>query len=317
MKRLLVTGGRGFIGRHCLEPAIAAGYEVHATLTQGTVPDDLATLDLRWHSADLLVPGACEDLVMKLRPSHVLHAAWETTHGSYWTSPNNLSWLALGARFLAAFAACGGQRFVSVGTCAEYDWSEGHLVEGETPDNPVTFYGRIKLAHHHALMAAAEQIGFSAATGRIFFGYGPHENPKRIIPYACQRLAAGQPAKFASGHLVRDFMHANDIGRGFVALLDSELGGICNVSSGKAVLLADIVNEIGRLSGRPELVHLGALPERAGDPLELVGANSKLKGTGWRPRMTLATGLEETYWWWESHATDDRPPLGGPIGMLV
>lgn len=297
-KRLLITGGRGFIGRHSIGPALAAGYEVHATMSpSGAAP--LLPAKVKWHKVDLLAPNSIENLLAEVTPSHVLHTAWETTHGSYWSSPANLEWLGLLTRFLPAFVANGGQRFVSVGSCAEYDWSTGNLKEGEALENPHTFYGRIKLAHHHVVHAAAQQLGFSGATGRVFFGYGPHENPARIIPYACQQLAKGEPALFSSGQFERDFMHVDDIGRGFVFLLGSNIEGACNVSSGHAVSLATIVEILGEISGQSHLIEMGARPDRPDDPPLLLGNNALLRGTGWTPAIALETGLTDTYAWWQ------------------
>lgn len=296
MKRLLLTGGRGFLGRHCLEAAVKAGYEVWATASPrhaGQV--ELGVPGVTWCSVDLLQSGAVEQLIQQVRPTHMLHTAWETSHGSYWTSPANLDWLAVGAKLFKAFSECAGQRLVVAGTCAEYDWNLGYLVDDGSCDGPATFYGRVKLAHHHAMMAAAAQLGFSAATGRIFFVYGDYENPARIVPYACRQLAAGLSAGFSSGTQRRDFMHVCDVAAGFIALLDSEISGACNVSSGTAVSLGELVGMIGALAGRPDLIHLGAHPERPNEPPLLVGDNAKLTATGWRPMISLSDGLTRTY----------------------
>lgn len=298
MKRLLVTGARGFIGRACLTPALAAGYEVHAVVARRGQPVPMERANLFWRQADLLAPGEIERLLDECAATHVLHLGWETAHGAYWTSPANLDWLAFGARFFRAFAARGGRRFVSAGTCAEYDWSRQTPSEDEGDATPQTFYGRIKLLHHRALMASAEQFGFSAATGRVFFGYGPHEHPDRVIAHACRRLAQGRVAHFSSGRQRRDFLHVRDIGAGFVALLESDFRGACDIASGVSVSIAEMLEIIGAVSGRPDLLELGALADRPCDPPVLVGDNRRLLRTGWRASVPLNEGLAETYRWW-------------------
>jgi nucleoside-diphosphate-sugar epimerase len=298
MKRLLLTGGSGFIGRHCLPPAILNGYEVHATTSGRTECDHPNVPGVRWHSVDLLDPGRAEALIAAVRPSHILHTAWVTTHGSYWTSPTNLAWLGLLTRILPIFADAGGVRFVSTGSCAEYDWSSGTLVEDETPERPITFYGRIKVAHHQTLMAASDLMGFSAATGRVFFGYGPFEGAERLVPYACRQLARFETAELSKGLQVRDFLAVEDIGRGLVHLLDSDIGGACNVASGKPVTIAEIITILGRVSGRPGLVRLGGRPERPSEPDWIVGSNARLRSSGWEPQIDLEIGLKAAYEWW-------------------
>ncbi|TDK39141.1 NAD(P)-dependent oxidoreductase [Rhizobium deserti] len=299
MKRLLITGASGFVGRHCALLAVKQGYDVWATRSGRSREN--AALDVEgvnWRTVDLLKPGGLEDVLEEAQPTHVLHTAWVTEHGSYWSSPANLDWLALGARFFRRFSELGGQRFVSAGTCAEYDWSHGYMVEGTTPDAPSTFYGRIKLAHHQSLMAAAEGLGFSAASGRIFFAYGPHENSARLIPSLCTSLLANSYAEMGSGMFFRDFMHVDDVASGFLALLESELTGICNVCSGEPTRLLDIALALGRLNGRAHLIRPGARRDRESDPKMVVGSNRKLLSTGWEPKVGLDEGLSGAYKWW-------------------
>lgn len=301
MKRLLITGASGFIGRQCLSPALSRGYDVHAVVSGRSDRPRPDVPGVTWHSVDLLAPGGVEDLVARVAPTHVLHGAWITTHGSYWTSPQNLAWLGVLPRMLPPFVEGGGQRFVSTGTCAEYAWAEAPLVEGRSAEIPDTFYGKIKLAHHDILAAAGQAMGFSAATGRVFFGYGAFEGPERLVPYACRQLIANAPAQFTSGTQVRDFMSVEDIGNGLVHLLDSDLTGACNIACGAPVTLGEILSILGDISGKPHLIELGARPDKPGEPKMIAAASERLRSTGWTPRVDLHAGLEAAYAWWTEH----------------
>lgn len=302
MIRVLITGARGFVGRTVLQPLLDAGAELHATMSAPDVPAELAALPVAWHHADLRASGVGARLIDEVRPTHVLHAAWVTDHGKYWTSDENLLWVAATAELIHAFGRASGQRFVLAGTCAEYDWSYGFLSEEVAPERPHTLYGTSKLAAHKLLMAAAREYRFSAATGRIFFAYGPYENAQRIIPYACRTLARGEEARFSSGTQFRDFMHVDDVGRGFAKLLLSGLDGACNVSSGSPVALIDIVKIIGAIAGASDRLRFGALADRPDDPPLIVGDSRKLRSLGWSPEIDLTTGLKETFAWWLTRA---------------
>lgn len=299
--RVVVTGARGFIGRHLLArlEADTAVTEIHGVHSPagGALPPTTRTT---WHSLDLTAPSAAASLIAAARPTHLIHAAWITAHNDYWESPANLRWLATSCDLLQAFLAAGGTRFVQIGTAAEYDWSHGYMAEGVTPERPSTLYGVAKKSFHDVLQTAASKAGCSAATGRVFFGYGPFENAGRIIPYACRQLAAGEPAAFSSGSAWRDFLYIDDLADAAIALLRSSLQGAVNLSSGDPVRLAEIVTRLGEISGRPELVQLGARPDRAGDPPMLVGDSTRIRSTGWRPAHDLASGLASTYRWWAS-----------------
>lgn len=298
--RVLLTGARGFIGRHVLalleqNPQVA---EIHAVRSPAA-GDVVSGGRTRWHAVDLTADGAASALIEAVRPTHVIHAAWVTAHNDYWESADNLRWLAASCDLLRAFQNTAGQRFVQIGTAAEYDWSCGYMVEGVTPEKPATLYGMAKRSFHDTLQTAATKFGFSAATGRVFFGYGPFENPARIIPYACRQIVRGEPADFSTGLAWRDFLYIEDLAAAVVALLFSSLQGAVNLSSGEPVQLAGIVTSLGGIGKRPELIRLGARPDRAGDPPMVVGDATRIRSTGWTPRHDLASGLTRAYDWWE------------------
>ena len=299
MKRVLVTGATGFVGRHCPAELRARGYEVHAVTSRDDVSEFEAE-GVEWHRANLLEPGAARALVEGVRPTRLLHLAWYAEPGKFWTSAENFRWVAASLELFEAFAAAGGRRVVAAGTCAEYEWGGDKLcVEGETPLRPATLYGACKHSLRVMLEAFAAQVKMSAAWGRVFFLYGPREHPARLVSSVTRSLLRGEPARCTHGRQVRDFLHAEDVGRAFVALLDSEAEGAVNVASGEPVALRDVVTTLGELTGRPELVELGAVEAPAGEPPVLVADATRLRHeTGWSPRRSLGAGLAETVEWW-------------------
>ncbi|MCS6850786.1 MAG: NAD(P)-dependent oxidoreductase [Gemmataceae bacterium] len=296
MKKVLVTGASGFVGRQCLKPLVQRGFEVCA-VSRGLGLD--IEPDVHWYRADLLEMHSGAELIRRLQPSHWLHLAWITTHGVYWNSPENLTWVQATLRMLEAFVEHGGQRLVMVGTCAEYDWNHGYCREEGTPLAPATFYGTCKHATRLLVEAVARQRGLSAAWARLFFMYGPYEHPDRLVPAVIRALLRGEPARCTHGRQVRDFLHIADVGDALGQLLDSTLCGPINVASGQPVAVKDIALEIGRQIGRPELVQLGAQAARPDDPPLLLADVRRLeRELGWTPRWDLASGLRQTISWW-------------------
>jgi nucleoside-diphosphate-sugar epimerase len=278
VRRALVTGAGGFIGRHAPAALAERGFDV--------VRADV----------DLLDAGAADELIERVRPTHLLHLAWYAVPGDYWTSPENLRWVEASLRLLRAFR---GERAVVAGSSAEYDWSGGgRLVEGVTPERPATLYGASKLA----LSAIGPHAGgFSFATGRIFFVHGPHEDERRLVPHVARPLLRGERAAVSEGTQVRDFMHVADVADALCALLDSDVGGPVNVASGEPVAVREVVSLVAEATGRPELVDYGAVPMRPGDPAELVPDVGRLRDeVGWRPRFGLRDGLADTVEWWRA-----------------
>jgi len=295
MKRVLLTGAGGFIGRHCIAPLLARGYEVHAV---GRAPRGADTLGATWHTADLLAPGAAAALVEAVKPTHLLHLAWYVVPGKLITAPENFEWVTASLDLVRRFHEAGGVRVAVCGSGYEYDWSYGYCTEGLTPCVPDTVYGACKHALHELVRSYALGKPLSWAWPRVFFLYGPGEHPQRLVSSVARSLLAGEPAKSSHGRQIRDYMHVQDVADGLVAVLDADVQGAVNVSSGQATTIRDIVLTLGRLTGRPELVQLGALPARANDVPLVVGANAKAAGIGWTPRHDLESGLLDTVAWW-------------------
>jgi nucleoside-diphosphate-sugar epimerase len=222
----------------------------------------------------------------------------------YWSSPENDRWVDATLALYRAFAAAGGQRVVVAGTCAEYDWSTELLSEATTPLRPTTRYGTAKHAAHELLAAAADDAGVPVAWGRLFFVYGPGEQPGRLVPSVLAALRAGEPALVSEGTQVRDFLHVDDVGRALVDLLDGTAAGAVNVASGVGVAVREVVGTLADLEGRADLVRYGARPSPASEPARLVADVRRLHDeVGFEPRLDLADGLRDT-----ARAYPARPP---------
>jgi len=296
-RRVLVTGASGFIGRHVLSPLLERGFEVHAVSSR-TPPSE--TGGLRWHRADLLGASCPGELLDDVRPTHLLHLAWYTEHARVWTSPENLRWVGATLRLVQAFAERGGERAVLAGTCAEYRWGgAGPCIEGRTRLEPATLYGTCKNATRGLLAAAAAELGIAVAWGRVFFVYGPDEAPARLVPSIARALLAGERAPTGDGSRVRDVLHVVDVAGAFAALLDSNVAGAVNIGSGERVALLDVIERVAAGARRPDLLDIGALPGRPGDPRELVASVARLRDeVGFAPVFDLAEGIGATVAWW-------------------
>jgi nucleoside-diphosphate-sugar epimerase len=297
MKRVLVTGASGFIGRFTLAPLVARGFEVHVADLRKPETD----LAFTFHQADLLAPGEPTRLMDAVAPSHLLHLAWYATPGLYWNAPENLAFLAASTQLLHSFRRKNGRRVVMVGSCAEYDWESGYCTEGVTPLTPNTLYGVCKDALRRVSEIYAEGNGLSWAWARQFFLYGPHESPKRLVASIITSLLAGQPALMTHGRQLRDLMHVEDVAGALVALLDSQVVGPVNIASGIPTALTTVANEIATLLGAPELLRVGAVAAAPKEPPLVVGNPRRLhEEVGFVPRYDLKTGLAATVDWWRS-----------------
>ena len=144
MKKVLLTGATGFIGRSSIQLLIENGYEVHAVF-HIVQPSFKKECNLFWHQCDLFNAEQQKNLLIEVKPTHLLHFAWIATPGVYWTSFENIRWVQASLGLLMNFADQGGKRAVLAGTCAEYDWNCGYCSEELTPIRPQTLYGKSKI----------------------------------------------------------------------------------------------------------------------------------------------------------------------------
>lgn len=298
MKRVLVTGATGFVGRQTLSFLTRRGYEVHA-LTSRPAPADSSTV--KWHHADLFNYDRTRTLIADVRPSHLLHFAWYAEPGKFWQSDENFRWLEASLSLLRNFADQGGRRVVMSGSCAEYDWSSGFCSESSTPRRPATPYGTCKNALHEALGSFCTERGLSGAWGRIFFLYGPGEHKAKLVASVISSLLEGRAARCTHGNQVRDFLHVEDVASAFVALLDSAVEGAVNIASGNPTTIRDIVLMAADQCEARERVEFGAIAAPANEPPLLVADVCRLHDeVGWEPAYQIGAGIQQTVQWWKS-----------------
>jgi nucleoside-diphosphate-sugar epimerase len=246
----------------------------------------------------LLDADASSDLIARLRPDCLLHLAWVTTPGAFWTSPDNELWVRASMALAEAFCDAGGRRIVVAGTCAEYQSQDGVCREGETPLVPISVYGKAKLDLFRRLTRLCNDRAVGFCCGRLFQSYGPHEYASRLIPSVIVSLLGGEEARTTEGRQVRDFLHVSDVATGFVQLVEGEASGAFNICSQEAIRVADVILMIADMLGARDHVRFGALPLAANDPRKLVGDSSRMRALGWRPNVALDAGLASTIDWW-------------------
>lgn len=300
MKRVLLTGARGFIGRYASALLVARGYEVHAVSSQqGAEP----LPGILWHRANLLDSAETSRLMVEVRPTHLLHFAWYAEPGKFWHSSENFRWLEASIALLRHFGEQGGERVVMAGSCAEYDWDYGFCSEAITPCRPATSYGVCKSALFEALRSYSTAQGMSGAWGRVFFLYGPHEHPARLVASVITALLRGEDALCTHGNQIRDFLHVEDVASAFVALLDSTVEGAVNIASGQPVALREVVLAAADCLGMRERVQFGVLPALLNEPPLLVADVRRLAGElGWQPIYDLTDGVVQTVRHWQARS---------------
>lgn len=292
----MVTGANGFLGRHIIPLLINQGHDVHALSRDRHKSCGME----KWHQIDLFDDSQVEWLMSDVMPTHLLHLAWCTKPGSYWTSLENIAWLRSGCVMLTSFAKHGGTRLVVAGSCAEYSWEQGRCHEDVTPMKPNTFYGACKYAYHLVCDSFARTQQLSCAWGHLFHLYGPGEKKDRLIPYLITNLLSGNYAVCHNAGYERDFLYIEDAASAIVKLLFSCVTGSVNIASGEVAALGDIAEKIARKIGRMDLLQYEPEKINSLEPQRIEADVKRLRDeVYWQPHVNLNHGLDRTISWWQ------------------
>lgn len=292
----MVTGAGGFVGRQVVAALLARGVAVDAV---DRIAGE-ASQDCVWHTADLMDAAARRAVIETVRPSHLVQLAWDTRHGLFWHAAENLDWVAATLDLARRFQACGGERLVAAGSCAEYAWTADALPDGvcredATPCRPATLYGTAKLATFRVLQEFAAGCGLAFAWPRLFYIFGAGEGAARLVPMLISKLAAGETVVLRHPDAERDFLDVRDLGEAIAALSLSSVVGAINVAAGEGVAIGDVARRIAALLGAPETLIERGVPS-AGDtePPRLLAAVERLRAeVGFHPRHGLDAALRE------------------------
>ena len=263
-RRYLVTGGRGFIGRHLLARLAAQGAEVHATTRSATPPADP---HVRWWRVDLADAVATEELVTRLQPDVVVHLATRAdgTRRLDAVVPILTDTLLSTVSVLAAAARLPQCKVVLAGSVED---------GGHQPDVSPYAASKAAAATYATLFHGLWQLDVTVL--RLAMVYGPDDpNAHRLIPSVVAAFADGRRPAVSSGTRRIDWVYVEDVVDAFLAAADGE-PGVFDIGSGTLVWIRETVRLVAAAMGTAIAPAFGAVGDR---PLE-----RELRRPGARPR---------------------------------
>jgi UDP-glucose 4-epimerase len=299
MKRVLVTGGAGFVGARVVHLLVEQGCEVALLLRETSnthrLQDTLRRCTVLRGDLSRLEPlrGPLKDFA----PEGVLHLAWESVKGAERNHPVQLSNVSTSIELFRLTGEIGCDSFVGLGSQAEYGLLSGRIDE-RAPTRPTTTYGAAKLATGCMLERAAAAAERPFAWLRLFSSYGPDDDPSWLIPYMIRTLLSGERPKLTKAEQVWDYIHVDDVADAIVAALQTGARGIFNLGSGQARPLREIIERLRDAIDTALPLGFGEVEYRPDQVMHLESDIGALcAATGWKPRVPLEQGLAEVIAW--------------------
>lgn len=305
-KRVLVTGGAGFIGSTLVDRLIAEGFEVVVVdnLVSGRLENleqAKATGKLTFHQIDITDPQL-DELIQREAPHTIFHLAAQidvrkSVEDPVFDAEVNVVGT---ARIAEAARKAGTQRIVFT--------SSGGSIYGPTDDlpvpdtravNPLSPYAAGKVAGEIYLEMFAQLYGISWAAVAPANVYGPRQNPHGeagVVAIFSQRLLAGEPTRvFGTGSNTRDYVFVADVVDAFYrAATTPEAAGLrFNVGTGVETSDRRLHTLVAETAGAPDAPDLA--PARLGDVARsALDASRAREVLGWEPKVDIATGVART-----------------------
>jgi len=314
VKRILVTGGAGFISSNFIHHLLAkTPYEVVSldALTYAGNLDNLSGVmsherlsfvhgDIR--DADLVreVVSEVDVIVNAAAESHVEKSIAEGAREFVTTNVEGTQIL------LDAIREAPVERFILISSSEVYGTAERAPMDEEHPLNPRSPYAATKAGADRLAYAYFVTYGLPVVIVRPFNNYGPRQHPEKVVPRFITQALLDEPLTVhGDGHASRDWLFVEDDAEAIEAViaahLDDVAGEVLNVATGVDLPVGEIADQVLGALGKPASLK-AFVPERPGQVDRHIGSTDKIaRLTGWRARTSFDEGLARTIGWYREN----------------
>lgn len=302
-KRVLVTGGSGFIGSHLVKNLLDQGAQVAVMVRYGNLVKNIRLANC-WHcirviEADLRNRGALQ-AIPRFDPEIVFHlAAYQDVGHSFGQIEECFDVNAKGTANL--LDACeGAAKFVHISTSEVYGVQTSVPFLETMPPNPGSPYAVTKYAAEMFCRMKQRITPGSIAILRPFNAFGPYQSTKAIIPELILKCLRSEPIETTPGEQTREFNFVSNLTEGMILAAEHSdvLDGPINLAGGEEIAIRDLVLRIADLTNSRSRLEIGASPYRPNEIWRMRGdATRARQALGWKPRVNLEEGLRTTVGW--------------------
>ena len=299
-KRILITGGTGFIGYHVAKKCIDMGWEV-VSLSKGK-PNSIRTIKKVKYLIGYLTKK--KDLkVLKKKFDYVVNAAGVVDHS---TNKDVFKAHYLGCKNLANFFVKKKIKlFLQIGSCVEYGQQKSPQKENfnSKMTNLKSMYSKGKLAASRYLLDLHNKYKFPVIVFRLYLNYGPNQDFNRFLPIIIDGCMKDKKFPCSSGIQYRSFTYVDDLVRAIIiALKKPQLSGhIFNIGNNKPVKIKKIIQYVNKYVKKGKPLY-GKIKFRKDEIKYLYPNISKAKSLlNWQPKISFSKGLDKTINYYKSN----------------
>ena len=293
-KKILITGGTGFIGYHLAKKCLKLNWKV--TSLSSNRPKKVRKLKkVKYLIADISSKKKLKNKV-KINFDYVVNLAGYVDHSrklktikSHFNGCRNISSLFINSKI---------KKFIQIGSSIENGKINSPQIENNTPNRKIlSAYGEAKLLSSNFLLDLNKKYNFPVTILRLYLIYGPYQDPNRVIPITILNSIFNKKFDCSDGRQSRDFLYIDDLVDGIIKILikeDNLSGEIINLGSGKPTKIKKIIKNIVNLVGSGKPI-FGKVRFRKDEINKLYpNLNKAKKLINWAPKTDLNLGLKKT-----------------------
>jgi len=286
-KRILITGGKGYLGTHLASHLASLGATVFTT-------DIIDCDDKLYFKADITNKNELQNVIDAIQPEIVFHlAALIDRTRSFSNMEKMLKVNQTGTQFLIqSLASVKYSTFVYVSSSEVYGDQQAPFSETMAP-RPASPYSLTKLMGEYTVSCYSNINNMPYSIVRLFNFFGPNMPEQFFIPQMIATLKNKEIFKMTKGEQLRDFLYLDDVLEGLVHIANSPNlnGKTVNLCSGEATSLEELAMFAAELTGSIGCLDLGAVPYRPNEVWNMQGDSTRLWKSGFEHRYSVKEGI--------------------------